>query len=147
MNWINVLGLIIVLFMLIPNIVYAYKNKNTVNLCDHKIMNIIEQIGRYSSMFLMVFNIGILEFGFASNELFVLWIIGIVVLLFLYWLFWYFYFKSPRLFFALMLAIIPSCIFIFTGLSMRHWLLVIVGILFSVGHIYVTYQNNSTKTV
>ncbi len=58
-NWLNVFGLVIVVLLLIPNIIYAIKFKNQQNKCTNKAMNIIEQIGRYGCMFLMVFNIGI----------------------------------------------------------------------------------------
>ncbi len=68
MNWINSFGLTIVTLMLVPNIIYAYRNKNIENKCNNRIINILEQIDRYCSMFLMVFNIGIFEFGFKSEK-------------------------------------------------------------------------------
>ena len=39
----------------------AVKEKNQENKCTNKLMNLVEQIGRYGSMFLMVFNIGLAE--------------------------------------------------------------------------------------
>lgn len=51
MNWINIFGLILVLLILIPNVIYACKNKKAQNHCTHRLMNILEQTGRYSSMF------------------------------------------------------------------------------------------------
>ena len=47
-GWINVFGAIIEILMIIPNIVYAIKNKNEKNLCTNRFMNVIEQIGRYA---------------------------------------------------------------------------------------------------
>ncbi len=35
-GWINVFGAIIVILMLIPNIVYAIKNKDETNLCTNR---------------------------------------------------------------------------------------------------------------
>lgn len=145
MNWINIFGLIIVVLMLLPNILYAYLMKPSENKCTNKTMNVLEQLGRYGSMFLMVFNIGIFEFGFYSNETSAAWLICTAALLLFYWLYWFLYFRSPKITSALMLAIIPSLIFVTSGLFLRHWLLVISGAIFSVGHIYVTYQNNSKK--
>ena len=142
MNWINIFGLIIIVLLLIPNAIYAYKNKNIENKCKNKLMNIIEQIGRYGSMLLMVFNIGVVELGFKSNESFAIWIISVIILMILYWIFWILYFKSKGLIKAMVLAIIPSIIFIYTGIMLRYWLLVTFGVLFAVGHIYVTYKNN-----
>jgi hypothetical protein len=105
-------------------------------------MNIIEQVGRYGSMFFMVFNIGLYEISFRSNAAYVTWIFLTVLFLLLYWLFWFIFFKSPRTTLPIMLAVLPSAIFISSGAILRHWLLIISGILFSIGHIYVTYQNN-----
>ena len=46
-EWLNIFGLILVVLLLIPNIVYAVKNKDSENLCKNRFMNILEQIGRY----------------------------------------------------------------------------------------------------
>ena len=42
---------------MVPNIIYAIKNKDGKNLCTNKVVNILEQVGRYTTMFLMVFNV------------------------------------------------------------------------------------------
>ena len=86
MNWLNVFGLIFVVLLLIPNIIYAVKVKNQQNKCSNRFMNIMEQIGRYGCMFLMVFNIGIAEFGFGSVGAFFTYLFGNVFLMILYWL-------------------------------------------------------------
>ena len=80
-GWINLFGAVIVILMLIPNIVYAVKNKSEQNLCTNRFMNVIEQLGRY------------------------------------------------------------ACIFLMSGLLLRHWLLAGFAVLFAVGHIYVTEKN------
>lgn len=142
MEWLNVFNFIVVILMLIPNTIYAYKNKGLKNNCTNKLMNIVEQIGRYGSMFLMVFNINIAEMGFTSDSSFTIWLVCTGALLLFYWFFWVLYSTKYRFTLAISLAIIPSIIFIFTGIMSRHWLLVIFGITFSMGHLYVTYQNN-----
>ena len=43
-GWINVFGGIIVILMLLPNIVYALKNKDERNLCENRTMNLLEQV-------------------------------------------------------------------------------------------------------
>ena len=142
MNWINNYGLIVILLLLVPNIIYAFKYKKRENKCHNKAMNILEQVGRYGSMFLMVFPIGVIKFGFSSNENFIIWLIATVILLLLYWGFWMVYFKSNTISIAIVLAIIPSIIFLLSGYMLRHYLLIFFGALFSLGHIYVTYENN-----
>ena len=52
-GWINVFGAVIVALMMIPNIVYAVKNKGEKNLCTNRFMNVTEQIGRYGCIVLM----------------------------------------------------------------------------------------------
>lgn len=147
MDWINIFGLMIVILILLPNLIYFYKNKDKSieNKCKSKIANIAEQIGRYGSMFLMTFNIGLLEFGFRSNEEFAVWLVSNGALLLMYWVFWYFYFTGYRNIIAVMLAVIPSLIFISGGFFLRHWLLVIFGLIFSVSHIYITWKNAYTN--
>lgn len=63
-------------------------------------------------------------------------------LLIAYLIIWGFYFKKPSVRKALALAIIPTAIFLISGLTLRHWLLVAAALLFGTGHIYVTYQNH-----
>ena len=46
-GWINLFGAGFVILLLIPNIVYALKNRGEKNLCDDRAMNLLEQIGRY----------------------------------------------------------------------------------------------------
>lgn len=133
------------MLILIPNIVYCYKNKSVKNKYTNRLMNILEQVGRYSSMFLMIFNVGIVEFAFKSANGFSIWLISISVLILFYWIFWFFYLKAPKIYFAMLLAIIPSAIFMFSGFILRHWLLVIFAVIFSIAHIYITYQNNRVK--
>ncbi|MDF2538536.1 MAG: hypothetical protein K0S76_1557 [Herbinix sp.] len=142
LDWINIIGLIILVLMLLPNMIYASRSKEMVNQCHNKGMNFMEQIGRYGSMFLMCFNIGILEFGFRTKEDYTLWIISSSVLLLLYFIFWGLYFERAKKSYAIALAVIPSIIFIFNGYIRQHYLLLIIGVIFSIGHIYVTYQNN-----
>lgn len=141
MDWLNVFGLILVILLLIPNIVYAIKVKNQKNLCTNKFMNILEQIGRYSCMFLMVFNIGIDEFGFGSVGAFLIYIIGNVLLMLSYWIIWMLYFHKQSFGKQITLAILPICLFLLSGITMRHYLLILFGLVFSVGHVYVTYKN------
>jgi hypothetical protein len=65
-GWINVFGAVIVVLLLIPNIVYAIKNKGEKNLCANRFMNVVEQIGRYACIVLMWLPLLVWKFGFAS---------------------------------------------------------------------------------
>lgn len=145
MNWINTAGLIVVVLMLTPNMIFAFQNKDITNKCTNRLINIIEQIGRYGTIFFMIFHIGFAEYGFKLESSFAIWVIGTGILLVFYWGIWAFYFKKKNLCFAMLLAIIPSVLFIFSGMMFRNWLLVLFGIVFSLGHLTVTYQNHHIK--
>ncbi|MBP5555205.1 MAG: hypothetical protein J6X94_10105 [Lachnospiraceae bacterium] len=140
-SWLNILGLIIIVLLLIPNIIYALKEKNQENRCTNKLMNILEQIGRYGSMFLMVFNIGIAEFGFSSVGAFFVYLFGNILLLISYWLIWVMFFKKKTYQRQMALAIIPTGIFLLSGIAMLHYLLILFAVIFGIGHIYVTSKN------
>ena len=53
-NWINIFGFIVIILMLLPNLIYAFYYRGQENKVVNKGMNLMEQIGRYASMFLMV---------------------------------------------------------------------------------------------
>lgn len=140
-GWLNVFGLIIIVLIMIPNIIYALKVKDRQNKCRNKLMNILEQAGRYGCMILMVFNIGIAEFGFKSAGLFLIYLFGNLILIISYWIVWALYFKKPSYRKQIALAVIPAVIFLLSGITMLHWLLILFGIIFAAAHIYVTYEN------
>ena len=140
-GWINIFGAVIVILMLIPNIGYAIKNKGEKNYCTNLFMNIIEQIGRYACIVLMWLPLLVWKFGFASVFEMILYLACNGLFLAVYWIAFAVYMNRKSLKLALVLAIDPACIFIFSGILLRHWLLAGFAILFAVGHIYVTYKN------
>ena len=141
MEWLNIFGLILVVLILVPNIIYAFKFRDQQNKCTNKIMNIIEQVGRYGCMFLMIFNLGIAEFGFASKAMFLVYLIGNAAFLLSYLIIWILYFKKQTFWKQLSLTIIPTCLFLLSGITMQHYLLVIWSVIFGIGHIFVTNKN------
>lgn len=140
-GWLNTYGLIIVVLMLIPNIIYAVKFRGKENQCKNWVMNILEQIGRYSAMFLMIFHIGIAEYGLSSISSFFIYIYGNSVLMLAYWISWLLFFAKRTYAKQIALAIIPPIIFLLNGILLRHVLLIIAAVIFGVGHIYVTNKN------
>lgn len=140
-GWINIFGLCIVIAILIPNIIYAIKFRDVKNKCANKIMNVIEQIGRYACMLLMILHVGKTEFAFRSIGAFLSCLIGNVVLVLMYWIVWILYFIKQSKWKSLTLAVVPTVIFLLSGITLQHGWLVIAAILFGIGHIYVTWQN------
>ena len=104
-------------------------------------MNVMEQIGRYGCMFLMIFNIGIAEFGFGSVSAFFAYLFGNTLMMILYWIIWMLYFNKHTYLKQILLAVMPTCLFLLSGITMRHYLLIIFGVIFGIGHLYVTNKN------
>ena len=140
-GWINVFGAGFVVLLLIPNIVYALRNRDERNLCANRFMNILEQVGRYACIVLMWFPLLVWKFGFKSVPEMLLYFVGNGALLLIYWLVFARYLKERTARRALALAVLPACVFLLSGLLLRHWLLVGFAVLFAVGHIYVTAVN------
>ena len=96
-------------------------------------------------MLLLCVNIGPLEFGFGSDELFAVWLIGAAALLLAYWAVWLLFFKGAARGRALALAILPGALFLWTGLLARHWALFGVAALFAAAHIALTAVNTRKR--
>ena len=63
------------------------------------------------------------------------------MLLAAYWIAFAFYMKRRTVRLAIVLAVLPSCIFLLSGILLQHWLLAGFAVVFAIGHIYVTYKN------
>lgn len=140
-NWFNILGLYVMICVLIPNIIYAIKFKGVKNKCTNKIMNIVEQVGRYACMILMVFCIGTRGFGFRSVEECIIYLLGNGFLILLYWIIWILFFIKQKAWKSMALAILPTAIFLLSGITQRYVWLIAGAVIFGVAHIYVTYKN------
>lgn len=140
-DWINIWGIIIVVLMLIPNIVYAVKFRGQENKCTNKVINVLEQIGRYACMFLMIFSIGMPKAGFPSVGNFLVYGLGNAALLAVYWIVWILYFVKQDKWKCMVLVVIPVCVFLLSGWMLEYWLLVISAMIFGAAHIYVTKEN------
>jgi hypothetical protein len=145
-GWINIFGAVIVILMLIPNIIFALKNKDEKNHCTNKLMNVVEQIGRYACIVLMWIPLLNWKFAFPSVFEMILYFAGNGCLLVAYWIVFTVYLKRKTRRRALALAILPTCMFLLSGLLLRHWLLVGFAVLFGIGHIYVTEKNNKYQS-
>lgn len=141
MDWFSIFGLIFLVGILVPNIFYAFRFRNQKNKCHNKVMNLLEQIGRYSCMFFMVFQVGFHKIGFASVDAFLIYTAGNMILILCYWIGWFLLFRRQTGFRRMALAVIPTCIFLLCGITLRHVFLIISGTVFGIAHIYVTKKN------
>lgn len=142
MTFINLFGLGFVVLLMIPNIIYAVKCKDGfVNVWHNKVVECFEQVGRFACMGFMIFLIPGINFGFSSNESFALYLIINTILIVVYCLIWIICFRKNTMFRALTLSIIPSVIFLFSGIASRYVPLIIAALIFAPCHILISCKN------
>lgn len=142
MEWLNVFGLVMVAVIMIPNVLFAMKCKDGfVNKWNNKSVETVEQIGRFGCFGFMIINIPGTWFGWWSDEAFAVYLVVDAVLVTLYCVIWAVCFRKSSVFRVLALSIIPSVLFLFSGIMSRSILLTIAAVLFAPSHILISYQN------
>lgn len=142
MEWLNPFGLVFMILIMIPNIIFAVKHKDGFeNKYKNKTAEVLEQIGRFGCFGFMVFNIPGTWFGWGSDEAFVIYLIADTLLTILYCLLWIVCWKKNDLFKALSLSILPSILFLFSGIMSRSVLLIVSALLFAPTHILISCRS------
>lgn len=142
MSWFNYYGLIFVALIMIPNIIYAVKNKNSfANNYKNKLVEVLEQIGRYGCIALMIFNIPYTWFGFYFPFAQIAYIVMNAVLVIAYCVIWVILWNKNGIIKALLLSIIPSLVFLFSGIMIASIPLIVFAVLFAVTHILISVKN------
>lgn len=144
MSWFNYYGLIAVAIIMLPNIISAVVDKSTFeNKYNSKAMLILEQVGRYGCMMFMIFNIPYTYFNFWFTHALIVYLIINGVLLVLYILGWIIFRKGRNTVKMLWLSIIPTTLFLFSGVMLLSVPLIILAVIFGIGHITVSYMNRN----
>jgi len=139
---INVFGLAFVVVMMIPNIIFAVRCKEDFeNKWNNKAIERLEQIGRFGCIGFMVLNIPGTWFGWWSWKVLAIYLIVDTVLVVLYCVLWMICWKKNSMFKALSLSLIPSALFLFSGVMCRSILLILSAVLFAPTHILISYKN------
>lgn len=146
MGWLNYYGLIFIAIIMIPNIVFAIKNKDGFqNNRNNKPIEILEQIGRYGCFIFMIVNIPKTYFGWWFDGALTAYLVVNYTLITAYCTIWGICFKKNNTFRALSLSIIPSFVFLFSGIMIRSILLIISAVLFAPSHILISYKNTKNN--
>ena len=143
-GWINGINLTVVLLLISINVV-AFKTGVAEGFSSkHRIINILEQIGRYACMIFMVLPIWIKnwKFGFRSVGEMLLWIASTVILLLVYGFLWI---KKRRGGISTLCELdsIPCLLFLMSGVLLRHYALIAASLLFGVCHLMIVRENQS----
>lgn len=141
-NNFNEYGLLIILVFMIPNILFAIKCKGGFdNKWNSKPIELMEQIGRFGCFGFMIINVPGTYFGWWFENAFIIYLVVDILLVLLYCVIWVICFKKNSIFRALALSIIPSLLFLFSGIMIRSVLLTVASLLFAPSHIMISYMN------
>ncbi len=142
MDWFNYYGLGIMALIMVPNIIYAVKHKDGAeNKYANKAVEILEQTGRYACFVFMIFNIPYTYFNFWFAGALAVYLSVNGVLCLAYCIFWIILFNKGGLLKAVSLSVIPSVIFIFSGVMLLSVPLIAFAVLFAVCHITISVKN------
>ena len=142
MEWFNFIGLVFVIILLVPNIVFAVTHKDGFeNNWSNKTVELFEQIGRFGCFILMVFSVPKLTLGFWFEGAKTAYVVAGFVLLFVYCLGWVIFWKESSVKKALLLSVTPSLLFLESGILTLNIPLIVLSAVFSVCHITLSYNN------
>ena len=138
-GWINAVNAVFVIVLIAVSVIGQKKSGVPAMESRQKLLNILEQLGRYASMLLMI--LPLLpgwEFGFSSEVAMVAWMVLPVLLLISYALLWTQAKKGGAVLYGL--AILPALLLFCCGLLLRHWALVGAAAVFGVSHTLIVRE-------
>lgn len=142
MECLNLYGLIFIAIIMIPNVVFAIKCKDGFeNIYQNRTLEILEQSGRFVCIGFIVFNVPGTWLGWRSDEAFAIYLIVNTLLVILYCFLWAVCWKKNNIFRALSLSVLPSAVFMFSGIMSRSVLLILSSAIFAPAHIFLSYKN------
>lgn len=146
MSWINVPGLIFVLLLLVPNIAFAAAHKDGFeNRYQNKQVEALEQIGRFGCFIFMAVCLPFACGGWWFDKAETVYLTAGGALITLYLLGWFILWKEDSVRKSLLLSIVPSLLFLESGILTLNIPLILAAMLFAPCHITISYQNARLK--
>ncbi len=146
MEWFNLTGLIFVVVLLIPNIIYAVTNKDGfADNYHNKFIETGEQIGRFGCFILMFIQLPFVTLGYIYDGAQTLYFIFGVALLVLYCGGWIVFRKGNCMAKALTLSVLPSVLFFESGILTLNIPLIVLSVVFAICHITISYKNTAVN--
>ncbi len=140
MGWFNYIGLIIIIILMIPNIIYFIKKVKEPNKYRNKVLEELEATGRVGVTLFMVFNIPYSYLGYWFEGANYIYIIVNALLIILY-ICAFFILKNPNDFKRIIfLSSIPCIIFLFSSIMIFSILLLFFSLMFTFSHIYINIK-------
>lgn len=142
----NLFGLLLMAAILVPNILFARRHPEAFTAPpQNKLLETLEQIGRFSCFGFMVINLPGAVWGFwfpCSREVYFTYGIALTAL---YCLIWALCFEKATLFRALALSFLPSLLFLGSGVLLRSLPLILSALLFAPCHILISVRSATGK--
>lgn len=140
MQFFNFYGIPVISILFIVWMIFRYMDKKYRSPKDsvNRGLKAFEQIGGFAVIFLTVCGFGIQGNGFLSDTMRNFWIVSMVFLILLHILSCVMFYRSRNHTLHMMTAILPSVIFILTGLLEQDPPLLLFAIVFAIGKIYMT---------
>ena len=146
MSWFNIYGAAFVFLLLLPNVIFAATHKDGFeNLYQNKKVEILEQIGRFGSFIFMFVCPPFLCLGYWFCAAKTVYVIAGAVLILLYLLGWIVFWREDSVRKALALSILPSILFLESGILTLNFLLIAAAVIFAPCHILISYKNAKMK--
>lgn len=141
-KYLNYWGLIFIVVILIPNIVFAITCKDGFeNRYQNKLVGFLEQIARFGCFICMFLVIPSMSKGYWFKQGETVYLVLGVILVILYCLGWIIFWKENSMRKSLYLSIIPSLLFIESRIISGNILLLIFAVIFAPCHILISYMN------
>lgn len=144
-DWFNYYGLIFVVVLMIPNVIYAIRNKNTTPSYRNKAAEAIEIVARFFCIALMIFNIPFTWIGFYFQFAEIVYLAVNSFLLAAYVIFWIVFRKKNGVVKALLLSVLPTLVFLFSGVMIGSIPLVVSSVFFGATHVLISVKNTERK--
>ena len=142
MNWFNFYGLIFVVAIMIPNIVFAMRHRDRfVNKYKNKAIETLEQIGRIGCFVFIFFNIKPAVLGYWFNGGWIAYLVAGTALTAAYVSGWVVFRNESSVRKSLYLSIVPSALFIVCGVLTLNIPLIVSSVIFAPCHIIISYKN------
>lgn len=142
MSWFDGFGLLFVVALLVPNLLFAATHPDGFeNRYHNPTVERLEQVGRFGCFGLMILRIPVLCRGYWFDGGATVELAASVVLIVLYLLGWWVFWKEDSVRKSLALAILPSLLFLERGILMANLPLIVLAILFAPCHITISYRN------
>lgn len=145
-KYMNYWGLVFVIVILIPNIVFAATcTDGFENRYQNKLVEILEQIGRFGCFISMFVTISFLCKGYWFKQGETIYLILGVLLVVLYCFGWVVFWKEDSIRKSLYLSIIPALLFVESSIISGNILLLVFAVIFAPCHILISYMNAVLK--